>query len=297
MTYLAGIDGGGTGCRVILSDGTGRVLGAGKAGPANIMTNFDGARANIVGATARAISAAGLAPDIIAEISAFLGLAGANNPERVRRMSACLPFKQNRIVTDAHTSLQGAIGEWDGAAAIIGTGSVFINRIGDIYRTVGGWGFMIGDLGSGARLGRSLLEETLLSYDGVHAGSALTRRVLAQFEDNPQSLVEYAQTAPPGAFGEFAPLIFEFRARNDAIAQGIVLSAVADIEQALDAIIVSGSPNFCMLGGLGEVYADLLSETYRAAITPPLGDAASGALSFAVRHFGRGAGGDRQHND
>ena len=227
MPFLMGIDGGGTACRAVLSDDFGTALGAGQSGPANIMTNFSAARANIVEAAEAAIEDAGMAPGTIAETSCFLGLAGANIGGYAERIAGALPFGRCRIGTDAAIALQGAIGDGDGVVAIIGTGSVFISRLGDTVRTVGGWGFMVGDLGSGAWLGRSLLQEALLSYDGIHQGSDLTRGVLAEFEHNPQSLVEYAHIAKPGEFGKFAPLIFEFAENNDPIAVAIIDKAVA----------------------------------------------------------------------
>lgn len=39
MTLYLRIDGGGTGCRMALADRTGRVLGRGDGGPANIIVN------------------------------------------------------------------------------------------------------------------------------------------------------------------------------------------------------------------------------------------------------------------
>ena len=48
VTYLLGIDGGGTGCRAALADLSGNVLGTGKSGSANIMTDMNTARLNIL---------------------------------------------------------------------------------------------------------------------------------------------------------------------------------------------------------------------------------------------------------
>lgn len=290
MPFVIGIDGGGTGCRAVLADMSGKPLGTGRAGAANIMTGFDAARKSIVAATEAAICDAALDPQLIVETSAFLGLAGANIGDYSNRISDMLPFRQCRIATDAEISMQGAIGDGDGVVAIIGTGSVFVCRLNNIVRTAGGWGFTVGDLGSGARLGRALLQETLLVYDRIHEGSELTRKVLAKFEHSPQTLVEYAHTALPGEFGTFAPLIFEQAEKQDPIARRLVDRAVSDLEETLDALISDNDLPICMLGGLGEVYRDLLSARFRGRVRPPLGDAASGALALALKHFGSKAG-------
>ncbi len=290
MPFVIGIDGGGTGCRAVLADMSGKPLGTGRAGAANIMTGFDAARKSIIAAAEAAIADAGLDRQVIEEASAFLGLAGANIGDYSSRISDILPFRQSRIATDAEISMQGAIGDGDGVVAIIGTGSVFVCRLNNVVRTVGGWGFTVGDLGSGARLGRALLQESLLAYDGIHEGSELTRRVLANFEDSPQTLVEYAHTALPGEFGKFAPLVFELAGKQDPIAMRLVGRAVSDLEETLDALISDNDLPICMLGGLGGVYRDLLGERFRIRVRPPRGDAASGALALAVKHFGSEAG-------
>ena len=50
MDWTLGLDGGGTGCRAVLADRTGAVLGRGEGGPANIMSDREGALRNIMAA-------------------------------------------------------------------------------------------------------------------------------------------------------------------------------------------------------------------------------------------------------
>ncbi len=285
MSFLIGIDGGGTGCRAVVCDESGRRLGHGQGGPANIMTNFDGARESIVTACHMALAEAGLPGPVLADSKVFLGLAGANNSDAARRMQAELPFRHSHIETDAVIALEGALGPEDGVVAIIGTGSIFIYRVAGTIRVAGGWGFLVGDLGSGARLGRALLQETLLVYDGIHTGSDLTAEVLSRFANNPQTIVEYAQMARPGQFGELAPLVFEYAARNDPTGQGIIRKAVADIEDTLHVILTQNRLGLCMLGGLGQKYAPLLDSRTRSRIREPRGDALDGAIALARKHF------------
>ena len=77
MTLYLGVDGGGTGCRAAVADGSGRVLGQGAGGPANIWTDPDGALASILAAARQALEAAAPRADP-ADVVAGLGLAGAN---------------------------------------------------------------------------------------------------------------------------------------------------------------------------------------------------------------------------
>ncbi|MGI9400616.1 MAG: BadF/BadG/BcrA/BcrD ATPase family protein [Rhizobiaceae bacterium] len=285
-SLFLGVDGGGTGCRASLRSADGKELASARSGPANIVTDFQGSLDNILSATREVISKAGLPDEAVSDVSAFLGLAGSNIGDAGERIREKLPFRQCRIETDAVAALQGAIGEEDGVVAIIGTGTVYIYRLNGVVRTAGGWGFMVGDLASGAWLGRLLLQKVLLTYDGINSGSDLTKHVLRDFENNPQTVVEYAQTAKPGEFGKFAPVIFEYAEKRDPIALEIVRHAVTDIEETLDVILPSDS-RFCMLGGLGGIYSALLSKHYREQLSEPDHDAVTGAAQLAIRYFGK----------
>ena len=57
--YILGIDGGGTSCRAAVAGVDGRILGRGKSGAANILTDPDNALLHIVGAAKAAFEEAG----------------------------------------------------------------------------------------------------------------------------------------------------------------------------------------------------------------------------------------------
>lgn len=293
MDYVVGIDGGGTNCRAAISTADGRLVARGTGGAANIMTDLEGARASILDAVSAASRDAGLDPESVKRSPALLGLAGANIGDYAERIRSLLPFPRCIVESDALISLHGALGDNDGVVAIIGTGSVFAARHAGKVRFVGGWGFMVGDLGSGARMGRALLQETLLAHDRVHAASPLSNAVLARFDNDPRLLVEYAHTARPGEFGTFAPLVFDYAEQGDPIAAALVDGALRSVEETLDAITPGDCDRLCLLGGLARRYQNRLGERYRAILKEPLGDALQGAVSLALQSFG--AVGARAH--
>ncbi len=286
MSSVIGIDGGGTNCRAAVADLSGTIRGRGVSGSANIMTDLEGARDHIMEAAGIALQEAGMALESIGSIPAVLGLAGANVGDYAERIRALLPFRETIIESDALISLEGALSDQDGVVAIIGTGSIFAARRAGSVRFIGGWGFMLGDLGSGARIGRDLLQETLLAYDGVHPASPLTQAVLEHFERDPRRVVEYAHTARPGEFGAFAPLVFDYADRGDPVGLSLVEAALQAVEEGLDAIMPSDCDRLCMLGGLGRRYESRLSGRYRTLLREPLGDALQGAVSLAAHRFG-----------
>lgn len=286
MRYVVGIDGGGTSCRAVVATTDGRILGRSKSGAANVRTDLTGTRANIVEAARLALADANVDADL-AELGAVLGLAGANVGTYAKQLQAILPFGRAQVETDALIALEGAVGAGDGAIAILGTGTAYMVRHGDEVRTVGGWGFMVGDQSSGARIGRDLLEETLLAHDGVRDRSPLTDAVLAIYRNDPRDVVEFTTNAKPGDFGGYAPMVFEHAEASDTVALAIIARAVAAIEASLDALDLRPDDPLCLLGGLAPLFTPLLAPRYRTQLREPLTDALGGAAAMATRLFGR----------
>jgi glucosamine kinase len=194
--YLVAVDGGGSTCRAAIADADGRILGTGRQGSANIHTDMQAAARNIIAATEEALAAAGMEKARMVTLPAFLGLAGFNVGIDERAASKLLPFERSVFEDDAVIALQGALGDGDGIVAVLGTGSVYISRHGERISKAGGWGFIVGDLGSGARLARALLQETLLAHDGIVAHTPLSRAIMAEFGDG-NVLTSASVSAPP----------------------------------------------------------------------------------------------------
>ena len=288
MTLILAVDGGGTSCRAAVANSGGEILGRAVSGPANVSTDPEGAAANIVKAVRAALANAGESDAALATLPAFLGLAGANLVSAVEAVRAHLPFEQCVVEDDAGIALQGALGDMDGAVMVLGTGTVlFGRRNGSIFRA-GGWGFAVGDQGSGARIGRDLLQETLLSHDQVRAQSPLTSAVLADFGGDPMRLAEFAQQARPADFARFAPRVFTAADEGDAVAKDILDLTVAQVDAQLDAFLWAECEALCLLGGLSELYANRIRERFRAMPKPSEADALVGAVQLATLKFSRG---------
>lgn len=284
MDFVLGIDGGGTGCRAALATRAGTIVGRGRSGAANIRTDLTGARENILDAARQAFSEAGVDPALIPDTGAVLGLAGTNVGTYAQQLEAILPFAHRRVVTDALIALEGAVGDaGDGAIAILGTGTAYLARRGGETRAIGGWGFQVGDQGGGSRIGRELLEETLLAHDGIRPASPLTEAMLAVFRNDPQDVVEFTVNAKPGDFGGFAPKVFEFAEKGDPVAEAILTRAVAAVEASLAALDLDPGAPLCLLGGLAALYEQRLSPRFRKAVRPARQDALGGAVSMALR--------------
>jgi glucosamine kinase len=281
LNYLIGVDGGGTGCRAAVADASGTILARAQSGPANIATDYATARENIMTSIYSAWRSAGLEQESLNEPVCALGLAGANVGAFARRMKDSLPF-QNCIVTDDRaTTLKGALGDEDGCIAVVGTGSFYSGRYDGVEKNIGGWGFLVGDDGGGARLGQDLLRRVIHSYDGIHQHSELTRNILSEFKGSPQAIVEFALNAKPNEFGKFVPVIVDAARSGDIHGTALVHATVVAIQVCIDRVgYVQGSKLF-MLGGLGSILLEFMDSDYSSASIHPKGDALSGAIGMA----------------
>lgn len=286
MTNLVlGIDGGGSTCRAALADPSGRIIGRGTSGPANILTDPEEAVLHIGEAAREAFSAAGTDPALVSSTPCYLGLAGSTVPRAVDAVVQRLPFQESVVESDGLIALEGALGDMDGSIAILGTGTIYFLKTGSQVETVGGWGFVIGDLGSGARIGQAAMQESILAEDGIRNRTPLTDSLIGAFGEV-SALVDFARNAAPADFARFAPSIFERADTGDATALRVIRQAAHHVDEALDRLFDLGGPlPLCLLGGLAPSYRRWVSERHRVRLREPAADAVSGAVSLAIRHF------------
>lgn len=267
-------DGGGTGCRVRLVDATGATLAEASGGPANIATDPEGARANLLAAAAAALlQAGGPAPG---RIVALLGVAGANAPEAAGRLAATLPFGRTRIVSDALTSAVGALGGQDGIVAAMGTGSVFAAWRGGRFRQVGGWGPALGDEGGGAALGRRLLQHALRAATGLRPLTPFLSDTLARL-GGAEGIIGLGLSARPADLAALAPALF---ATPDAAAAEILAEEAACLAPFIDLLQAEGALPVTWTGGLGPLWAAHLAGRWPER--PPVGTALDGAVRLLL---------------
>lgn len=279
MLFL-GIDGGGTGCRAALADRTGHILGRGESGPANINTDVEQAAHNIMAACGAALAGRDDAPR---GLVAVLGLAGAAIGSARDELARRLPFARMRIVNDAVTATRGALGEIDGILAAIGTGSVFAVQRGGQIRQSGGRGFLMGDEGSGAVLGRSLLAQAMRAADGFAPMTPLLARVLEDLGGF-EGIIAFGNRASPADFGAWGRVVAD---SDDPAATAILDEATCYIRHVIDVLQAGRRLPVVFLGGLGPVYAARLGDR-PWPIRPALGNGLDGALAMA-RQMGAGA--------
>jgi len=274
-----GIDGGGTKCRARLRDAQGNLLGEGSGGPSNIRLDPDVVWNSILTACREAVAQAGLSESDLPHIRVGMGAAGAGQSSAVERLlSRRHPFASFAIDTDAHIAWLGAFGGGDGAILIVGTGSCGYGGVGGQCRYVGGWGFEISDEGSGAAIGREILRRCIWAYDGRIPSTPLSDAVLADFDNDPEVLVDWVGKARPGDYARYAPLVLEHAQRRDPLGLELVRHAADEMAQIATRLLDLGAPALCIFGGLAEPLRPWLPPPLQRVIVPPAGDALDGAI-------------------
>jgi len=281
-TLLLGVDGGGTACRARLCEPSGRVLGEGAGGPANIRFGLEESFAAAREAALQCLAAAGLNGGHLERLVACLGLAGAEEPQlRDAAQRLAHPYRATLVTSDAHVACVGAHGGGDGAVIVVGTGSAGWAIVGGKQHRVGGWGFPVSDEGSGSWLGCEAVRRTLWAHDGRIAATPLLDALARHFAGDPHRIVGWMHDARPRDFASLAPLIVEHAARGDAVGSELMRMAAGHVDAMARRLIACGAPKLALAGGLAPALTPWLgSETRRRQVTPA-GDALDGALSLA----------------
>ncbi|HVJ83851.1 MAG TPA: BadF/BadG/BcrA/BcrD ATPase family protein [Planctomycetia bacterium] len=195
--WLIGIDGGGTGCRALIAAADDAAQGRafeGKAGPANPKpVGVEAAQKAMKEAIAAAFAAAGEVPIKASALVAAVAGIGRENEQREFEAWALDEGigSQVRFVGDATAVLAAGRPEGWGLAAISGTGSMAfgVDPKGRTARA-GGWGYLLGDEGSGYKIAVEGLQLACRAADGIASAPLLLERLMKHVGANePRELV------------------------------------------------------------------------------------------------------------
>jgi glucosamine kinase len=283
-SFFLGIDGGGSRCRARVRNLRGDLLGEAVGGSSNIYQSFDGALANIIATAEDAAAKTNLKTK---QLHAGLGLAGLVTTMGAEKIAAAnLPFASVTADNDAYAACLGAFAGGDGGIVIAGTGSIGFAVITGVRHMVGGWGFALGDHGSGAWLGHHAVRRAALAIDGLLQPTPLIEDVLSQVGRTRFDLSRWSEKAKPKDYGQMAPLVFECAARGDVHGMTIVIEGAAAISSLGRALLARGAGKICLLGGLSRVYPPYLDADVKKSLVEPIADAMDGAIMMARKAQG-----------
>lgn len=293
---LIGADVGGSKTAVSVGDAAhvlGRALGPGAA----VRPGRALASAAVISETVRkALAAAGAARGSVLVV----GAAGAGREVERLELEQALRSEaladRVRVTTDIDIAMTAAFGDGPGIVVVAGTGSVVLGRDpeGRMLRR-GGYGWQMGDEGSGYAVGRAALGAVSRARDGRSPETALAPVLLevsrcADFD----ALVRWAASASPAEVAALAPHVLHTAERGDTVSQGIADYAARE----LSALVLGLAEEFptgervgvALMGGMliGEVSlrSAVLARLEEEPTLRPLAttvDATLGALTQAAR--------------
>jgi len=244
MRYVVGVDGGGTKtAAAVVGDDLG-VIGSGVAGPSNYRSvGMEASSGNIAEAISRALAQAQVALDALDAIC--LCLAGFDTDLDLpvpQRAIALLGFKGPVIFeNDVVGAWAGVTGGEAGIVAIAGTGATSLGMSvrGEFWRT-DGWDYLLGDAGSGYRIGLDGIHEAMKMLDGRREPTSLARQMAECYGIDDAAAMR--RLADSGALGklriaDFARHVSDAADAGDPVAREILARASSDIAQSIEAIV------------------------------------------------------------
>ena len=282
--FFMGVDGGGTKCRIRVRGQDGGLLGESVGGLANLYSDLDAAITTILATIAEALAEAGLKPEDRRHMHVGLGIAGAVTEETTTAVRQALqPFASVSVAVDAYAACLGAHDGGDGGIVIAGTGSAGLALVQGQRHWIGGFGFPLGDQGSGAIIGRSALRRAALSLDNLIPASPLLDELLDQFNRDRDAFAEWARHALPRDYAQFAPRIFAAAAQGDRHGHALVEEAAQAVARLANELLARGAPRIALVGGLARPFVPYLPHQLKPHLVEAKRDPLDGAIMMA-RH-------------
>ena len=243
MNYIIGIDGGGTKTAGLLTTETGEHIAKVQAGPSNYHVVGTEQTHDVLKEIILELSAHVGSPKIDS-IHFCLGMAGLGRAEDkivIGQICDEIGVNKNRILThDAHIALVGGTGKQEGVIVISGTGSI-VYGIGEDGKEVraGGWGYLLGDEGSGYDIALKGLQAVARAADKREKPTQLTKMILNKLElDEPNDLIRWTHAAGRDKIAQLASIVFEAVEIGDTKAEEIIDSAFSELACAVETVIM-----------------------------------------------------------
>jgi len=239
---VIGLDGGGTKTLGVVVDEQGCVLSRAKGESSNIQV-IGGEK---VGWVVRDLVKTLLSHSASATpiVHLYAGLAGAGRPadrEVIHRALESHHLAERiTIDTDASAALAGAFAGGPGIIVISGTGAICFGKSdqGVVYRC-GGWGYLLGDEGSGYYIGQQALIAALKHLDGRGPQTVLKSAIEEKYQvasvDLLISLI-YSGKIDRAEIAALAPMVFSLSEEGDEVSRQIIINAGLEIGKIIAAV-------------------------------------------------------------
>ena len=288
MTFVLGIDAGGTKTVCQLADESGEVLAEARRGGANLQASGELEVEKVL----HEVMEEAIGDHDVRPAAVCLGIAGVDRPDdarAVREIMRRIGYKARiLVVNDALVALEAGAPAQSGVVVIAGTGSIAYGRNDrNEAARAGGWGYMLGDEGSGYWIGRAAVRAVLREADRRGPATLLTGLLLNYYGvSRAQDLIHhvYQGTLRPAAIASLAQCVQGAFSDGDPVALGILRGAADQLESAALSVarrleIVGSEFPFILSGGIFRAVPWLEEELARRL---PLASPRSRTMLLAV---------------
>lgn len=223
------------------------------------------------------------------------GLTGADRPEALLRLLASRGVARVVLAHDSVTSYLAALGADPGVVVASGTGVVTLAVGAERIARVDGWGYIMGDAGSGWWIGREGLVSGMRAFDGRGGSEGMLAAIRRDFGGDPAGAYMVLQ-ADPGRVqrvASYARLVLDLAAEGDPACHDIVVRAAGELaDSAATGLRLVGESDEPLAVGLGGVFrSPLMAESFAARldartpgarVVPPRGTGLDGAALLAT---------------
>ena len=202
------------------------------------------------------------------KVTWLIGAAGADDREAAERLSLAIKTvyansEQIVIKSDYECNHAACLDGKDGILSINGTGSVIFARCGERSVKLGGWGYALDELPSGAWFGRKALEGVMRCLEGARDSRSCLNAYEQRFgKADQRKIIDELYRAPSiqKKLGEYAPVLTDALAADCQFAAKAVKSSIEQLvslfQQAANQTGMVGTISLCGSGGLWEKWKD-----------------------------------------
>lgn len=254
---LIGIDGGGTHSTAVAAWPDGRIAAVAEGGGANFHNiGVEAVHRHLTAMVAEVCRAGGADAEEVC-----VGMAALDAPadEATTRLFNVGALEKTRLdlQSDAYIALMGFTRGQPGMIVICGTGSMLLmlDNAGNQV-AAGGWGYLLGDAGSGYTLAREGLLAVIDAVEGTGPDTALVGDALSYFDVRaPRSIIDrvYAPETTPDKLAGFARHVLIRAHEGEAVALDILVRNMKRLARSA-AQLMTRAPEAAKIGLYGGIF-------------------------------------------
>jgi glucosamine kinase len=257
--YFLGVDGGGTRTTAIVSDIYGNIVTCSTGKTINYYAaGLETARANMKEIMEDIQEKSGIDYFDAANIGMSALYREAMPEEKQAFADGIISASEIYMTSDLHIAMEGVSAEGPCILIISGTGSMAVARDWDGNSfVVGGWGYAIGDQGSGYYIAMEAIKHVLKSYDGLERPTAMLGAFmeyygLAQLRDAID--IFHSPAMHRDKIPAFAGEVYKCALNNDQAAGDIIKKAANELAECVFALMEKIREKNVAIGVYGGVF-------------------------------------------